>query len=48
MSLVDACTALGFLAVGTVRSIGFKHGRWADNVLMQRSLGPGDASPPGT
>lgn len=38
--------SLGFLRVGTLRSSGFKFGRWVDSVLMQRPLGPGDASPP--
>ena len=37
---------LGFLRVGTLRSSGFKFGRWVDSVLMQRPLGPGDASRP--
>ncbi len=36
----------GFLRVGTLRSVGFKFGRWVDSVLMQRPLGPGDASRP--
>ena len=36
----------GFLRVGTLRSIGFKLGRWVDSVIMQRPLGPGDARPP--
>lgn len=31
--------ALGFEKVGTLRSVGFKHGRWVDSVLMQRSIG---------
>lgn len=39
--------ALGFRVVGTLPSIGFKHGRWVDSVFMQRPLGPGDAVPPG-
>jgi phosphinothricin acetyltransferase len=39
-------SALGFLHAGTLRSIGFKHGRWVDSVLMQRAIGPGDSSPP--
>jgi L-amino acid N-acyltransferase YncA len=39
--------ALGFRRVGTLEAIGWKHGRWLDSVLMQRSLGPGDSSPPG-
>ena len=38
--------SLGFLRVGTMRSVGFKHGRWVDSVIMQRSLGPGDAARP--
>jgi len=37
---------LGFQPVGTLASVGFKLGRWVDSVLMQRSLGPGDLSPP--
>ncbi|MGA7984162.1 MAG: N-acetyltransferase family protein [Burkholderiales bacterium] len=36
----------GFLRVGTLRSIGFKFGRWVDSVIMQRPLGHGDATPP--
>jgi L-amino acid N-acyltransferase YncA len=32
----------GFHHVGTLRSVGFKHGRWLDTVLMQRALGDGD------
>jgi L-amino acid N-acyltransferase YncA len=38
--------SLGFLRVGTLRSAGFKLGRWVDSVLMQRPLGRGDATPP--
>jgi L-amino acid N-acyltransferase YncA len=38
--------ALGFTFCGTVHSVGFKHGRWLDQVLMQRALGDGDCSPP--
>jgi L-amino acid N-acyltransferase YncA len=37
----------GFLHVGTLRSAGFKFGRWVDSVIMQRPLGAGDAAPPG-
>lgn len=36
----------GFRLVGTLRSVGFKHGRWLDTVLLQRELGPGDTAPP--
>jgi phosphinothricin acetyltransferase len=38
--------ACGFLRVGTLRSVGFKFGRWVDSVFMQRPLGPGDSSRP--
>jgi len=38
--------SLGFVDVGIVRSVGFKHGRWLDQVIMQLPLGPGDAVPP--
>lgn len=38
--------ALGFEPAGIVRAIGYKHGRWLDQVLMQRSLGDGATSPP--
>jgi phosphinothricin acetyltransferase len=36
----------GFLRVGTLRSVGFKFGRWVDSVIMQRPLGAGDATKP--
>lgn len=39
--------AAGFTLVGTLRSVGWKHGRWLDTVLMQRPLGAGDGAPPG-
>ncbi len=32
---------LGFRVVGVLRNVGFKHGRWVDSVLMQRSIGAG-------
>lgn len=31
----------GFRHVGTLENVGFKHGRWLDSVLMQRTLGQG-------
>ena len=37
---------LGFAIVGTIRSAGFKFGRWVDSVLMQRSLGASDSTLP--
>jgi phosphinothricin acetyltransferase len=38
--------ACGFLRVGTLRSVGFKFGRWVDSIFMQRPLASGDGSPP--
>ena len=38
--------AAGFLRVGTIRSVGYKFGRWVDTVIMQRPLGAGDGTPP--
>ena len=38
--------AAGFALIGTLRSVGFKHGCWLDTVLMQRPLGRGDSSAP--
>jgi L-amino acid N-acyltransferase YncA len=37
--------AVGFRLIGTFQSIGFKHGRWLDTVLMQRALGSADTTP---
>jgi L-amino acid N-acyltransferase YncA len=31
--------AFGFAPVGRLTRVGYKHGRWVDTVLMQRSLG---------
>lgn len=36
----------GFVEVGRTRSVGRKHGRWLDVVVMQRALGAGDGAPP--
>jgi L-amino acid N-acyltransferase YncA len=36
----------GFSHIGTLRSVGFKHSKWLDTVLMQRPLGSGDTAPP--
>ncbi len=38
--------AVGFQLIGTLQSVGFKHGRWLDTVLMQRPLGSADATLP--
>ena len=36
----------GFRAAGTLQSVGFKHGRWLDVVMMQRPLGSANSSAP--
>ncbi len=38
--------ALGFRRAGTLRSVGFKFGRWVDSVVLQRALGEGDETVP--
>jgi phosphinothricin acetyltransferase len=38
--------ALGFVDTGVLRSAGWKFDRWLDVVLMQRTLGRGDGTPP--
>jgi L-amino acid N-acyltransferase YncA len=36
----------GFRHVGTLESVGFKHGEWLPTILMQRELRPGNLLPP--
>jgi L-amino acid N-acyltransferase YncA len=38
--------ALGFTPVGTLKSCGWKFGKWLDIVLMEKTLGEGDTTPP--
>ena len=38
--------SLGFEPIGTLKAVGFKHGRWLDSTLMQRSLSAGSEAPP--
>jgi phosphinothricin acetyltransferase len=38
--------SLGFVRAGSLRSSGYKFGRWVDTVFMQLPLGGGDMSPP--
>ncbi len=38
--------AQGFEHAGTLKSVGYKHGRWVDTVFMQKELGPGDTLAP--
>jgi len=37
---------LGFRPAGSLLSVGFKHGRWVDSVIMQRPLAAGDSTLP--
>jgi phosphinothricin acetyltransferase len=46
LASINLHKSLGFEMAGNLRSIGFKFGRWLDSVLMQRALGPGDATLP--
>jgi len=38
--------ACGFRMVGTLKDVGWKHGKWLDTVLMQLPLGEGGSEPP--
>jgi L-amino acid N-acyltransferase YncA len=38
--------SFGFRRIGTLQSVGFKHGRWLDVVVMQRPLGSANSLPP--
>ena len=40
--------ALGFSHAGRLAAVGFKFGGWVDCVLMQRALGPGATTLPGS
>jgi len=45
---VGVHSAAGFTMVGTLRSCGWKFDRWLDIVLMEKTLGAGDNTPPVT
>lgn len=45
---VQVHAAHGFKRVGLLPSAGFKFGRWLDAVFMQRALGSGDRTLPGS
>ena len=36
----------GFRRAGLLQGVGFKYGKWADSVLMQRAIGAGASTPP--
>lgn len=36
----------GFSLIGVARAVGYKHGRWLDQMLMQKPLGAADGTPP--
>jgi L-amino acid N-acyltransferase YncA len=36
----------GFVRVGLLPGVAYRFGRWADTVMVQRSLGPGTTAPP--
>lgn len=38
--------SFGFARVGQLPAVAFRHGRWSDTVMVQRSLGPGATAPP--
>lgn len=38
--------AMGFTDCGSIRAVGFKHGRWLDSCIMQLALGDGATCPP--
>lgn len=37
---------LGFARVGLLPAVAYRHARWADSVMVQRSLGTGSTAPP--
>jgi phosphinothricin acetyltransferase len=37
---------LGFARVGLLPAVAYRYGKWADTVMVQRSLGPGSTAPP--
>ena len=43
---IELHRAMGFAMTGTMKSVGYKFGRWLDGVVMQLPLGSGDTAPP--
>jgi L-amino acid N-acyltransferase YncA len=46
VSSVGVHRSLGFTPVGTLKSCGWKFGKWLDIVLMEKILGEGDSTAP--
>ena len=46
LASIEFHKVLGFSYVGALVSVGYKHGKWLDCVLLQRPLGTGDHTPP--
>lgn len=46
LSSIELHRALGFTQVALLPAIGFKFGRWLDSVMMQKTLGEGNATFP--
>ena len=40
--------SFGFARVGLLPAVGYKFGKWVDSVMVQRALGPGASTPPGS
>ncbi|MDP2800354.1 MAG: N-acetyltransferase family protein [Phreatobacter sp.] len=38
--------SFGFVRVAHLPGVAYRYGRWADSVMVQRSLGPGTTTPP--
>ena len=45
-SSIGVHRSVGFTPAGTIRSRGWKIGKWLDIVLMERTVGEGDSTPP--
>ena len=48
LASIGVHTRTGFQMIGTVQNVGLKFGRWLDTVLMQRPLGEGAGTIPGS
>lgn len=46
LASIELHTALGFIEVGILGSVGYKHGRWLDAVYLQRPLGASNSTLP--